>query len=100
MRRLGLNVVIVSYDDAKDAARFAARHDIGFPILSDPKSRIIRAFGVLDAGQAQGSFAWGSSRPVTFYVDAQGIIRKRFSEAGYRERPDPGAVLQSVAAGL
>lgn len=66
------------------------------PILSDRNSEIIRAFGVLDTGVAKGSFAYGIARPITFLVDPDGVIQKRFSADNYRENPPAGDVLEAI----
>ena len=46
---------MVSYDRVDELARFAKRRRIGFALLSDPKSEIIRAFDVLDRQYPPGS---------------------------------------------
>jgi peroxiredoxin len=77
-------------------ARFAKRRDIQFTLLSDPKSKAIRAFGVLNEDFPPKSVGYGIARPVIFVVDAHGVIRGRFSESNYRERPDIDAVLNTL----
>ena len=53
-------------------------------MLSDPDSKIIRAYQVLNA-EATGQFN-GMARPGYFFIDPSGVIREKFFEARYRER--------------
>ncbi len=77
-------------------ARFAKRRKIGFTLLSDPKSEIIRAFGLLNKRHAPGSAYHGISHPMILTIDPKGVVRARFSETDYSQRPDIDAVLRAV----
>jgi hypothetical protein len=63
---------------------FADRRKIDFPMLSDPDSKILRTYQVLNV-EATGQFK-GMARPGYFFIDTQGVIREKFFEAKYRER--------------
>ena len=63
---------------------FADRKKIDFPLLSDPDSKAIRAYDVLNA-EATGQNK-GMARPGYFFIDTKGVIREKFFEAKYRER--------------
>ena len=63
---------------------FADRRKIGFPLLADPDSKIIRTYRVLNV-EAAGQFQ-GMARPGYFFIDTHGVIREKFFEAKYRER--------------
>jgi len=63
---------------------FSDRRKIGFPLLSDPGSKIIRTYRVLNA-EATGQYE-GMARPGYFFIDTHGVIREKFFEAKYRER--------------
>lgn len=80
----GLKVAGISYDNVEILKYFSARRKIEFPLLSDPDSKIIRMYQVLNT-EAVGPNA-GMSRPGYFYIDNEGIIREKFFEAKYRER--------------
>ena len=77
-------------------ARFAKRRKITFTMLSDPKSEIIRAFDLLDASQSPGSGTYGIAHPMILVIDAEGVVRHRFSEATYSRRPKIEAVLDAI----
>jgi len=63
---------------------FAERRKIGFPLLADPDSKILRSYQVLNV-EAVGQYK-GMARPGYFFIDTQGVIREKFFEAKYRER--------------
>ncbi len=63
---------------------FADRRKIEFPMLSDPDSKTIREYDVLN-DEATGQFK-GMARPGYFFLDTKGIIREKFFEAKYRQR--------------
>jgi len=79
-----LRLAGISYDSPEILKSFADRRKIDFPLLSDPGSKIIRAYEVLNA-EATGQFA-GMARPGFFFIDRNGLIREKFFEAKYRER--------------
>ena len=78
-------------------SRFAKQRQIRFTLLSDPDSEIIRAFGVLNEDQAPGSFGYGIPHPTIVVLDAKGTVQARYSESGYTQRPDPGAVIEALS---
>jgi hypothetical protein len=80
----GLKFAAISYDSEEILKFFADRVKISYPLLADPDSKIIRAYGVLNA-EATG-MQKGFARPGYFFIDANGIIREKFFEAKYRER--------------
>lgn len=87
----------VSYDPVKTLDRFAKRRKIGFTMLSDPKSEVIRAFGVLNDEFAPGGFGYGIAHPTIVVLDAAGIVRGVYAEANYTQRPDPSAVIKALS---
>lgn len=78
-------------------SRFAKRRKIGYTLLSDPKSEIIPAFGVLNEEHAPGGFGYGIAHPTIVVIDATGIVRGVYAEAHYTQRPDPEAVIKALA---
>jgi len=63
---------------------FADRRKIEFPLLSDPDSKTLRAYDVLNA-EATGQYK-GMARPGYFFIDTKGNIQEKFFEAKYRQR--------------
>lgn len=80
----GLKFAAISYDSEEILKSFADRRKIDYPLLTDPDSKIIQAYGVLNA-EATG-MQKGFARPGYFFIDTKGIIREKFFEAKYRER--------------
>ena len=72
LQKLGAVVWGVSGDDAVSHRRFAARHNLPFPLLSDTGNTLRRRFGVPKAmGLLPGR--------VTYICDSTGTIRQIFS---------------------
>ena len=74
----------MSYDSEEILKFFADRHKIEYPMLGDPESKTIQAYGVLN--QEATGMQKGFARPGYFFIDPSGIIREKFFEAKYRER--------------
>jgi len=68
-----IQVVAVSYDAVDVLANFTNRRSITFPMLSDPESKVIKSYGLLNA-EATETRA-GIPHPGTFLIDQKGIIR-------------------------
>lgn len=93
MRALGYGVAAVSHDPVPILKRFGERRDIGFALLSDSGSEIIPAFGLLNESFPPGSRWRGIAHPMTVVVDAEGVVRHRFSERRYQDRPGIDSIL-------
>jgi peroxiredoxin len=90
----GIKLAGISYDSVEILKYFSDRKKIDFPLLSDPDSKIIRMYQVLN-DEALGPNA-GMARPGYFYVDPGGVIREKFFEAKYRERLTGNSVLSKL----
>jgi hypothetical protein len=80
----GLKLVAISYDSPAILKDFADRHNIDYLLLSDPDSKIITRYGVLNT-EATG-MTKGMALPGYFYVDGGGVIREKYFEAKYTDR--------------
>ncbi len=96
--RLGYALAAVTYDVASRLADFAERRRIAYPLLSDKGSRIISAFGLIDPSAPKTSRWYGFAKPMIVVLDAEGIVRHRFSSRDYRDRPEVEAVLEKLGA--
>jgi len=90
----GVKLAAISYDSEEILKFFAERHKIEFPLLGDPDSKIIKAYGVFNA-EATG-MQKGFARPGYFFIDAKGTIREKFFEAKYRERLTGNSLLAKL----
>jgi len=93
-RSRGLGVAALSYDSVAILKDVAMRKKISVPLLADPESKVIRAFGLLnEADYKPGEFGYGVPYPGTFVSDASGVVRSKFFEKTYAERQTAGSVL-------
>ncbi len=94
LRHSGLGVAVVTYDPVPVLADFAARRGITYPLLSDPGSKTITAFGILNTTvPPEDTMSFGIPFPGTFLLDTKGVVTSRFFEPAYRERITVGSVL-------
>lgn len=91
----GVRVVAVSYDSVDVLEKFAAERKITFPLLSDPESTAIKAYGILNK-EAAGPTA-GIPYPGTFVVDSGGVIRAKLFLDGYKGRHATDALIKAAA---
>ncbi len=70
-QELGAVVLGVSTDPVERNERFAEKHGVGFPLLSDPEGRVARLYGVLREGRSRPR-----AERVTFIIDEEGVIRE------------------------
>jgi hypothetical protein len=89
----GLGLAAISYDSAAILKNFADRQHITFPLLSDPDSKIIRSFGILNDTVAPGTFTYGIPYPGTFIVDPKGVVVSKYFEDDFRERVSSSDIL-------
>src|SRR5262252_5908018 len=54
LRRAGLGLAAISYDSKRVLVEFAKRKSIKFPLLSDQKSDVIRAYGIAEQNHLEG----------------------------------------------
>ena len=92
----GVQLVGISYDSVAVLKRFSDRRGIKFPLLSDPQSKTIDAYGIRNK-EAEGRAA-GVPYPGTFILDGQGVIRAKLFHEGFKERYDGEAIIRAAKA--
>jgi peroxiredoxin Q/BCP len=70
-------VLGVSADTVESHKKFADKHGLQFPLLSDTEKKVIKSFGVWQKKSLYGRSFMGIVR-TTFVIDAKGIIRAVF----------------------
>jgi len=90
----GAQVIAISYDPVDVLARFAEQKKITFLLVSDPDSKVIKAFGILNA-DAKGKAA-GVPNPGTFLLDKEGVIRAKLFKGGFVQRPSNDELLNAI----
>jgi hypothetical protein len=88
-----LRIAAVSYDSQEILQAFAEKHGIGFPLLSDHDSAVIRRFGIFNANIAPGLRAHGVPHPVDYLVAPDGIVIRKYFVPNYQHRVTASAVI-------
>lgn len=70
-------VLGVSPDSPASHAKFAARHDLTFHLLSDPGAKICTAYGVWQTKSMMGRKYMGVVR-TTYLIDPKGVVAHRW----------------------
>jgi peroxiredoxin len=94
IRASGVQLIALSYDSPETNAKAAAKLGLTFPLLSDPGSKTIDAYGIRNH-EATGRAA-GIPHPTLFIVDRQGVIRAKLMRDGYKERPEPAELIAAA----
>jgi peroxiredoxin Q/BCP len=89
----GARVIGVSPDPPGSHARFRAKHELTFTLLSDPDHRAAEAFGVWVPKTMYGRTSMGVERS-TFVIGPDGVVRQAMY--GVRPRGHAAAVLELV----
>ncbi|MBQ9941913.1 MAG: thioredoxin-dependent thiol peroxidase [Christensenellaceae bacterium] len=74
-REKNVQVIGISKDSTASHAKFAAKYDLPFILLSDPQLFAITAYGVWQEKKLYGKVSMGVVR-TTFIIDEQGNIEK------------------------
>jgi len=93
IKAAGLGLAAISYDSPAVLKTFSDRQKIGFPLLSDPQSKTIREYGILNEQAAKDTPAYGVPYPGVYILDARGIVTAKYFESDYKERDSTGLVL-------
>lgn len=94
--KAGYNVISISYDPVETLKRFSNQRDIQLTMLSDPDSKIIQEFGILNQSQEPGSRFYGIPYPTIYVVNTDGVINEILAEEGYKNRPELDDVLNAL----
>jgi hypothetical protein len=89
----GVRIAAVSYDSQETLKAFAQKHGIGFPLLSDHNSAVIRRFGIFNTNIAPGLRAHGVPHPVEYLVAPDGILIRKYLVENYQHRVTASAVV-------
>ena len=88
----GINIASLSYDSTEVLQHFAKRKGIGFPLLSDPESKVIRAFGILNENVSPNHQFYGIPHPGQYLIGKDGVVKAKFFEDNYTERFTAGEI--------
>jgi thioredoxin-dependent peroxiredoxin len=90
-----LNTVVlgISPDDVKSHDKFAAKHELPFPLLADPDHQVADAYGVWVLKKMYGREYMGIERS-TFLIDPEGTIVKAWPKVKVKGHVEE--VLQTI----
>ena len=86
----GVSVAAIVVDPEENNRAMVGKLLLPFPILSDPESRVIKEWDVLNAAEHD------IARPATFVIRRDGTISYRYVGVDYTDRPTD----EEVFAGL
>ena len=92
----GLAVASVSVDSVDEIADFHREQKIGYTMLADTDGAVVESLGIRDPAYGPDSDAFGVPQPVIFVLDRHQVVRAKFAEPGYRNRPDLDRVLDEL----
>lgn len=88
----GLHLAAVSYDSQDVLRAFAEKYGIGYPLLSDRDSVVIRRFGIFNNNMAPELRAHGVPHPVEYLVAPNGTVVRKYFVPNYQHRVTGSAV--------
>lgn len=81
VREMGAEIIGVSLDSIESHRRFSTKYNLPFPLISDEKKKIAKAYGALrDTGT--------STNRVTFIIDKKGKVAKVFPKVDVTKHTD------------
>lgn len=92
----GWKLAAITTDSVEELARFEARRNIGYTMLSDEQAQIVRQLDLLDPSQPPGRRHNGLPVPTILFVSPQGEVRAKLGDENYRVRPAPAVVLSTL----
>ena len=97
-RQQGVGPAAISYDSEAILRDFTQRHKIEYSLIADPKSEVIRSYGVLNT-DAPG-FTKGMAHPGYFYVKPDGRVKEKFFETAYTDRDTAAGLILKLFSEL
>jgi len=89
----GIKVFAISYDSTEVLKKFAERHQITYPLLSDQGSRYIRELGILNTSIPETHHAFGVPYPGVYFIKEDGTIFDKWFHESYAVRDVATALL-------
>jgi peroxiredoxin len=89
-----VRLVTISYDSVETLAQVAESRKLTFPLLSDPDSKVIKEFRLLNKEAIEKSV--GSPYPGTVLVDKDGVIRAKLFHDNVFQRASTADILKAA----
>jgi peroxiredoxin len=94
IEKAGAQLVAISYEAVDAQAKAAETFGLTFPVLADPGSKTIAAYGLLDPDATPT--AKGVAYAETLVLDRQGVVRAKLYYEDYKIRPGVSDIVQAV----
>lgn len=94
---MGISVVALTYDSVELLKTVKEDQGIQFTLLHDEDVSHVNAFGVRNLDYEPGHRVYGIPYPGIFLVDPNGLIKAKFAEERYQDRPPFEDVLEAAA---
>lgn len=92
--------MVATYDSPSDQDRFAAKHALTIPLVSDIDGTTVRGLGLFNDEFAPDHFAYGVPHPGFFVLSPAGTVKAKSFLAQYDQRLEAEAVLAIADAAL
>jgi hypothetical protein len=93
LEKNGVRIAAVSYDSQEILKGFADKQAIGFPLLSDRDSAVIRRFGIFNTNMSPELRAYGVPHPVAYLVAPDGLVIRKYFVPNYQHRVTASSVV-------
>lgn len=94
LRAHGIHAASITYDKRETLQAFGAAYHIGYPLLSDVGSRVIRAFGILNTNIPEDhAMMYGIPWPGNYLIAPDTTVQDKLFLNNYELRPSAAEVL-------
>ena len=94
---MGVNVAAITYDSVEFLKTVEEDQAVEFTLLHDEAVKHVNALGIRNLDYEPGHRVYGIPYPGIFLLDPSGVIKAKFAEERYQDRPLFEAVLVAAA---
>ena len=94
---MGISVVAITYDPVELLKTVEEDQEIEFTLLHDENVKHVNALGIRNLDYEPGHRVYGIPSPGIFLLDPEGVIKAKFAEERYQDRPPFEDVLEAAA---
>lgn len=98
LAKLGINLATITYDPVEFLKEVQEDQEIEFPLLHDEDVKHVNSLGIRNLDYDPGDRTYGIPYPGMLLIDSDGIIRHKFAEERYQDRPALELVLEAAAS--
>ena len=92
-----INVLTITFDSVETLKKVQEDQGIQFPLLHDEKVTHVNAFGIRNLDYELGHRIYGIPYPGIFLIDPNGVIKAKFAEERYQDRPPFDDILEAIS---